>query len=182
MRDHLKKEGRSISGLFDCFASIYLKHFCHLREEIKQFTGLKIDKDCNYDVSEPYRIKLSGRDSDKLSNNLFYTEIDIVIQTPNYLIIGEAKGESSLSAKSDYVLVHQLIRQYVMTTILIELSASTQKYTKKEIVPFIVADNVAELNRKRQVKFMCKKGWLNEKNVLSWDCIDRIVKPGADYS
>ena len=40
--------------------------------------------------------------------------IDIVLETTDRLFIGEAKLESTLGSDSDHVLVHQLIRQYVM--------------------------------------------------------------------
>ena len=66
----------------------------------------------------------------KLYNNLRETEIDVVLETPKYLFIGEAKGETDLRGNGYRVLVHQLIRQYVMARILVDRLESG-----KEVVP-----------------------------------------------
>ena len=58
----------------------------------------------------------------RLVNNLKNTEVDIVLETHDRIFIGEAKCESDLGADSELVLVHQLIRQYVATRILIHLT------------------------------------------------------------
>ena len=178
VRDYLKKENENISKLYDYVKDIYLAHFCSLRQDIIDSPELNIGKSWNYNVDR-VPVRLSGKDSDKLSNNLFYTEIDIVLQSEKYLFIGEAKSESRLGAKSEYVLVHQLIREFVMAKVLVDLSKSN-----KCVVPFVVGDKdkLANIKNSKQVKFMINQGWLNKKNILSWDCIDRIAKPGADYS
>ena len=44
----------------------------------------------------------------KLVDNLRNTEFDIVLQTRDFLFIGEAKHESTFHASSSFVLVHQL--------------------------------------------------------------------------
>ena len=67
----------------------------------------------NYDVSTKDRMA-------NLGNNLVNTEIDIVLQSPNHLFIGEAKHEMTFGANGRLVLVHQLIRQYVMAKILMD--------------------------------------------------------------
>ena len=56
-------------------------------------------------------------------------------------------------------LVHQLIRQYVMATILVDILASDKK-----VVPFVVGGS----RRSLQVDFLVKQGWLNPNNVLEW--------------
>ena len=56
----------------------------------------------------------------KLRDNLINTEVDVVLESPDSLFIGEVKDVSDFGADSRYVLVHQLIRQYVTATILIE--------------------------------------------------------------
>lgn len=171
VRDYLKKKNKSISELYDLVGSARLKRFGCLRQDAIDF-GLNVGEDWNYDVCNRYPITLSGKDSDKLSNNLFYTEIDIVIQTPNCLLIGEAKGESTFDAKSKYVLVHQLIRQYVTATILVDLTS-----IKKNVVPFVVGESskLDSIRNNAQISFMIDQGWLKEKNILSWKCIDKLA-------
>lgn len=75
-----------------------------------------------------------------------------------------------------------------MATILVELVAEAQNCPKKTVVPFVVGNKVEELERKRQVRFMiCQSkrdrspgGWLSEKNILSWDCIEKLASSGAN--
>ena len=182
VRDYLQMKERSVGELFDLVADIYLANseFRNLREEIIEFSGLSAVNDCNYDACNKYRTRLSGQVSDKLSNNLFNTEIDIVLQTPKHLFIGEAKyEEDSFETKGEHVLVHQLIREYVVATILVDLIGCD-----KQIVPFVVgaSGNLEKMKKRRQVKFMECKGWLNEKNILSWDCIEKLASSGANNS
>ena len=80
------------------------------------------------------------------------------------------KDESDFDAKSPYVLVHQLIRQYVMTKILVERLGS-----KKKVVPFVVR-NEPEGREQAQVQFMVKQGWLPERNILTWDCVKDLTQ------
>ena len=101
-------------------------------------------------------------------NNLSNTEVDVVLETPNQLFIGEAKHEMSFGANGKLVLVHQLIRQYVMATILVEISNDRPR---KRVIPFVVGDRVERLNKTSQVRFMISQGWLGEKNVLAWEDI-----------
>ena len=162
MRDHFNMVGRKVRGdASDShdLAEFYDSLFPDLRQEIDTSNLFAQLKDGNYDVS--------GEDGvEKLRNNVCNTEIDIVIETPNTLFIGEAKGESRLGADGKLVLVHQLIRQYVTAKILIDFLGCD-----KEVIPFIVADDVAGVKRTHQVKFMIRQGWLKEDNILSWDDI-----------
>ena len=106
-------------------------------------------------------------------NNLRNTEIDIVLESPKHLFIGEAKYESTFGTKSDYVLVHQLIRQYVTARILLNLPQRDKTHSGKSIVPFLVvdADKIDSVKNMAQVKFMMNQKWLKEKNILTWDQI-----------
>ena len=75
------------------------------------------------------------------------------------------------------ILVHQLVRQYVMATILIEIS---QNLPKKRIIPFVVGDKRRSLKKTYQVTFMIGQGWLSEENVLEWGDIEATIpKPLA---
>ena len=105
----------------------------------ENFRNLKCD---NYAV-----VSLEG--AKKLLNNLYNTEIDIVIETPKRLFIGEAKHEADFGSDSRLVLVHQLIRQYVMAQALLETLGC-----KKQVIPFIVGPDAAKLKEKGQVRFM----------------------------
>ena len=77
--------------------------------------------------------------------------------------------------------MHQLVRQYVMATILTDTFAQANGFCPKKVIPFVVGDNLMRFD---QVKFMIdqrKQGrhpgeWLKEENVLSWNCIDKIAK------
>ena len=180
VRDYLKKECKSISELYDLLSGARLERFGPLRQDTIDFPGLRVDEEWNYDVFHRYPISLSGKESDKLSNNLFYTEIDIAIQTPNCLLIGEAKGESTFDAKSKYVLVHQLIRQYVTATILVDLTS-----INKRVVPFVVGETskLDSIRNNAQINFMHCQGWFNsETNVLSWEEIEELAKSARTAS
>ena len=83
-----------------------------------------------------------------------------------FQIIGEMKHESRLGGNGDLILVHQLIRQYVMARILVELTRSG-----KDVIPFVVADDPNQMKRTYQVEFMVEKGWMKERNVLKWQDI-----------
>lgn len=135
--------------------------FGNLREVVSGFRvarlrGFRKLKDHNYDTS----------DTEGLYRNLYNTEIDIVIESRHALFIGEAKGEMSLGADSRLVLVHQLIRQYVMANILVELTG-----TPKRVVPFVVGCN----ERQHQVQFMVGQGWMKKCHILQWDQIAQLV-------
>ena len=132
------------------------KLFGDLRERVVDFAGFQALKDHNYDTSE----------TEGLYRNLYNTEIDIVLESQHALFIGEAKGEMSLSADSQLVLVHQLIRQYVMANILADLIGS-----QKSVVPFVVGFN----ERQHQVQFMVGQGWMKERHILGWDQIGQLV-------
>ena len=177
MRDHLeqtkKAEGGSNEQHYPNFAKLYGKLFRDLREKIGEFRyegrKLNVTKPWNYDVSDDKRVT-------KLGNNLVGTEIDVVLETPDHLFIGEAKHATSLRGESSYVLVHQLIRQYVMAKILVQLRHEIDGLPSKKVVPFIVRDARDANDHRReqvQVEFMLNEGWLKQKNVLSWCAVKK---------
>lgn len=145
------------------FAYLYNRQFPKLREAVESFPDLSLPQEHNY--------RPADADREKLFNTLWHTEIDIVLETPDYLFIGEAKHESPFGNAGKLVLVHQLIRQYVTAKLLVEHLGQA-----KRIVPFIVADagKLASVNNTAQVKFMLAQGWLEGKNILSWDDIAAI--------
>ena len=110
-------------------AKLYTRLFPNLRGRIADYDGFAPLKPHNYDAAW---------NQGKLFNNIGNTEIDIVLQTPKHLFIGEAKYKSNLRGNSNLVLVHQLIRQYVMATILVEIVSSRGGCHKKAVVPFVV--------------------------------------------
>ena len=151
-------------------ADAYSRLFPDLLKDVQAFTGPKqfrqpiTDKN-NYDVS-------MAKGIDKLGKNLRNTEIDIVLQSPGRLFIGEAKGESSLGGNSDYVLVHQLIRQYVAAHVLLKILKMEQVV---EVIPFVVGNDRADLLKHSQVRFMTEqKKWMRKENVLEWDDIEAL--------
>ena len=176
MRDYLHKNGgvntnRVLAG---DLAVRYDRLFPGLRERIEENrekfpTWLPNPQCYNYDVSIPTH-------QSKLYNNLAGTEIDIVLETRNHLFIGEAKHQSNLGANGKYVLVHQLIRQYVMAEILVDRIAEFDGCTKKKVIPFFVGDrkNLPSINKHAQVEFMIDQCWLKKENILSWDCVRKL--------
>ena len=107
MRDYLDKCVETKESVVEDFAQRYRRLFPNLREKIEEFQsekGLKLQlpNQWNYDVPEDRMAQLG--------NNLVNTEIDVVLETPKCLFIGEAKAESTFGTDGSDVLVHQLIR------------------------------------------------------------------------
>ena len=172
MRDYVReRKKRNEEPLTaECCGHLYEKLFPDLRLSIQGYQkhnpcGLSLAEH-SYDVSTEKRKK-------KLYSNLYSTEIDIVLDTSSYLFIGEAKDESDIDAKLQYILVHQLIRQYVTARILVSLS---ENYSHKTVIPFIVGTKVEGLKNKHQVDFMAldAQGWLRKGNILCWKDIDKL--------
>ncbi len=152
-RDHIHRQGGSSAYKPADYAEIYGRLFPKLREQIEEFGEFQKLTSRNYTTGDPSR----------LATNLWHTEIDIVLESPGHLFIGEAKHEMSFHAHSGLVLTHQLIRQYVLASILLELCGA-----KKEIVPFVVGGDATAIKKRAQVRFMVKQGWLRDENVLEW--------------
>ena len=163
MRDYWygTKDKRSESNFQRMLVREYKEQFHDLRDNVEKFKGFHELKPHNYRVD-------SVTDKNKLKDNLVNTEIDIVIQTPECLYIGEAKLKSDFGSDGSHVLVHQLLRQYVMANILVELTDSGV-----EVVPFILYENENTL-RKDQVLFMLEQGYLLLENILSWEDLKKI--------
>ena len=169
---------------------VYQSLFGGLRGEIEAFIAearsesrrpLNDLKDWNYRVSDdifaPGRNGTKAPSSEALKSNLRSTEIDIVLETPSHLFIGEAKDVSRLDAKSSYILVHQLIRQCVLAKMLLTILGK-----HREIVQFVVGTKVENLKKNEQVRFVEKQGWLKENNILSWKCVKAITEPSPKTS
>lgn len=163
IRDYLHNADGEKEEHFSRFAESYSCLFPDLRERIKGFSQFRSLNDCNYDPSTRER-EIS------LGNNLANTEIDIVLESPECLFIGEAKGEMSFNTDGKRVLVHQLIRQYVMASLLIHRLGADRK-----VIPFVIGDRVERLKRTRQVGFMIEQGWLKDENVLSWNHLGKLT-------
>ena len=150
-RDLADRYGRLLSGL---------------RESIDNFGGFQLRGDS-------YRVPDCDKDRERLFNNLRGTEIDVVLETPDYLFVGEAKDESGLGADGNDILVHQLIRQHVVTKILADICNP-----KEEIVHFFIGDNkrLPSIRNTNQIKFMKKQDWLKKENILSWEDIARVAR------
>ena len=103
-------------------------------------------------------------------NNLHGTEMDIILETPEYLFVGEAKDESDLGANGDLVLVHQLIRQNVAAKVLLDFSGNAEK----KAALFAVVSNRGSFLNTHQVKFVKNQGWLCSENVLTWEEVKEL--------
>ena len=104
----------------------------------------------------------------KLLSNLLQTEIDIVAESKTRLYIGDAKIEMNLGPNRELIFVHQLLRQYVIAKILLEILGCC-----KRIVSFVVG----RFKRNLQVDFLIRnKGWLKESNILEWESIRNLRK------
>ena len=164
MRDYLHKNGGKNPSDDEDFAERYVRLFPDLRSRIEDFGGFRNLNDSNYDVFT--EVKKAN-----LRNNLVNTEIDIVLESPNSLFIGEAKHEMSFGADGTLVLVHQLIRQYVVARILVD-----RLECDKEVVPFVVGDDAKQLRKSHQVGFMTRQGWMTERNILEWRDVEDLAR------
>ena len=163
VRDYLRKQKREqgLNSETDCqdWAKLYVRRFSDLYERC--FGGLR--------GQEQYRPGREGWEK-KLYDNLRNTEIDVVLQTPNHLFIGEAKQEMAFSASTSLLLVHQLIRQYVTARLLVD-----RLECEIEVVPFLIVCDREKSKRYEQVKFMRNQCWLREENILEWKDVERLA-------
>ena len=161
MRDHLHPTGRPDDDDND-FARRYSMLFHDLREKVRAFRSGTLQfttKAHNYNASNVRT----------LGNNIYHTEIDIVLESADYLFVGEAKHESDLGTDGSANLVHQIIRQYVMVRILIERLG-----IQKTVIPFVVWDRTPVQRLPVQVNFMIDQGWMRSENVLEWCGIEAL--------
>ena len=158
-RDWLAQDERRATKLAEKTSAAYASRFHDLRDKINEFPGFNPLQLHNYDAE--------GQNAKKLADHFKNTEFDIVLETSQHLFIGEAKDESSFGTDGKLVLVHQLIRQYVIARILVDLVSKG----RKSIVPFVVAPEgkkLASLRNTAQIKFMIDQKYLKESNILSW--------------
>lgn len=146
------------------FARTYQRLFPTLRNDIYE-SNLTLPNEWNYQAFDKNSVE-------KLFHNIHGTEFDIVLDTPNYLFIGEAKDESGLGTNGDLVLVHQLIRQYVTAKVLLHFTGNLDKKVRL----FSVVKKRDGFLRTYQARFALNKGWLCRANVLSWDDIYTLTK------
>ena len=141
------------------------QQFQDLRQRIGRYGHFRPlrDGEGNYAIS-------SEEHRTKLVTNMLNTEIDIVLESPTRLYIGEAKSESSFHASGRLVLVHQLIRQYVMAKVLVDVTGSG-----REVVPFVVLDGTRG-RLSHQVRFMVAQGWMRSENCLIWDTLQELAR------
>ena len=162
MRDFFSMEPREYSA-----TSLVLKY-----EDLFPLLHTRVEAFVERDVFSPlkehnYKPRL---DTDTFKSNLINTEIDIAIETPGYLFIGEAKHLSTLGANGRHVLVHQLIRQFVMARMLVRVMGSSHT-----VVPFVVAGSRSDVENSGQVQFMLAQEWMREENVLTWREIEEMA-------
>ena len=69
----------------------YNRMFPNLRRDVEKFGKLQLPNPKNYDAS-------TDNWMDELVDNLVNTEIDVVLDTPRHLLVGEAKHEARFGA------------------------------------------------------------------------------------
>ncbi|MBI4197980.1 MAG: hypothetical protein HY533_02585 [Chloroflexi bacterium] len=145
---------------------LYAAHFSDLRECIGSF---RVDSRPGFLPLDEgsYGVPASREGQVKFYYEMQNTEIDVVLSAPGYLLIGEMKSESSFGASRKNILVHQLIREYVMAKIAVLLRPA---YESVAIVSFVIGEKEKKryLHSNKQVRFLVAQGWLTEDNILSW--------------
>ena len=136
--------------------------FRTLRQKVEAFDGFRCLRPHNYDLSHD--------EDGRLVNNLLNTEIDIVLESPGRLYIGEAKYKSGFHADGKLVLVHQLVRQYVMAKVLVDVLSVC-----REVLPFVVTEGGDSAERSQQVRFMIEHGWLDPSHILTWNEVEGLA-------
>ena len=175
-----KAMSRIVDGAKSKIRIIYEQEFSDLQGKIFNFKGFArsinstenqkgtLKKESNYTVDNNFM---------GLFNNLYKTELDILIADTESVYVGEAKQESTFDASGDNNLVHQLVRQYVTVEIWLEY-----REIKKSIIPFIVGDitKLGSIKHNNQVEFMMTHKLLHETHVLSWEDIKDLRKSLQD--
>lgn len=152
----------------ECLASRfwerYKRCFKNLGCQVSKHKGFWPLVTPNYSISEDFRDEKNRDIKELLYNNLRNTEMDIVFETDDHLLIGEAKYESAFGTNGKLVLVHQLIRQFVTASLLIKV----QEEREKVVVPFLIVDDEKWAKDTDQVDFMLCQKWLFEDNIRTW--------------
>ena len=125
--------------------------------------------------SKSYNLKENSR---QLCTNVYNTELDVLIADDYNVYVGEAKGEMRSNASAtERMLVHQLVRGYVVVKTWIEYRGLKRPDgNAMSVVPFIVAkdEDFASLMGNNQVQFMIKRRWLKAEHVLDWGKIKEL--------
>ena len=177
-RDHWNQRSSSSGkeAMINETAATYNRLFPHLRNEIIEYNvqaphnkQLRLNE-TNYIWSE------SNTDSKKsLFENLANTEIDVVIESPGFLLIGEVKDEQTFGAASKHILTHQLMRQYVMASILLDMRGKREDY---KLIPFVIGNNAKAT---AQVACMRHLGYLSEANIITWKELKGFIRQWTQY-
>ena len=171
MRDYAFKK-RNDPAVDDSIVGFYERCFKCLRHDVEDFRCKAGKKPRFRELKKHnYTVPVCPARRKTLVNNVKSTEVDIVLETPGCIFIGEAKDESPFGTDSRYVLVHQLVRQYVTASILVHLVGC-----KKRVVPFIVTEHLCNTRNTAQVSFMIEQKWLCERNVLTWNEVDNLTR------
>ena len=191
LKDREKEEVEQEKKRLNCIIrESYKNQFGRLHDQFVRYKSDKTSKfkdkkgvlpnpDINYNINYLDSVDVVIEKSRKkrgwgsLASNLMHTEIDIVIDTGdhnNALLIGEAKAESSLSVTGDHFLPHQLLRQYVATSILMSMIPCGRC-----VIPFIVCDKPKNIRNSEQVDFMVKMNWLRTNRIFSWEYLEDVL-------
>ena len=173
IRDYLRANKGEQRELMDRFSDLYAYEFKGLFDKFKLFCESSNDAPAKraLDFLSRQNYTVSNQASKEgLFNNLRNTEFDIIIESPNHLFIGEAKGEMGFGAQGGLVLVHQLVRQFVTARIFL-----AHLNNRKTVVPFIVRDRNDSKRREVQVRFMLHQCWLRNENILSWSRVEKFA-------
>ncbi len=179
-RDYCSKKGKAKPSPEEV-AVRYRESFSKLPEQICDYNDNASTNKAKLKQLKPGNYVCFHDSTQALYANVFNTEIDIVLSTPGYLLIGEAKHEETFGADSRLVLVHQLIRQYVMASILVDMIAQdNNSELKEEVIPFIICDDPIQTKKSAQIKFLHHQGWINMDNVFSWSEIHKMTKESRE--
>ncbi|MCY3602419.1 MAG: hypothetical protein OXH12_04990 [Chloroflexi bacterium] len=171
MRDYFHPRKAMPEADPETLAEFYFDLFPDLRTQIKDFKGSGESKDLAFQELQGQNYDVSSRDRRKrLAQNLLNTEVDIVLESPTHLFVGEAKHLSTFGASGRDILTHQLIRQHVMAKILLKLPGNKEK----AVVPFVVGDDRDYLQKTLQVQFVVDQGWMRKENILTWSDIEAL--------
>lgn len=151
-------------------AAVYNRLFPDLRNKIEAYNKrVSHNKQLRLNETNYVCLESDTRSKESLFANVFNTEIDVVLETPGFLLIGEVKDEQTFGAASKHTLVHQLIRQYVMTSIVLEMKGERKDF---KLIPFIIGDNAKTT---AQVACMISLGYLSEANIITWRELKRFI-------
>lgn len=169
----LKKAHRQIKQNADSrIVEIYEQEFSDLQDRVFEFERF----DHKYlKLSKSYNLK---DNSLQLCTNVHNTELDVLIADDYNVYVGEAKSEMRPNASAtERMLVHQLVRGYVVVKTWIEYRGLKRPDgNAMSVVPFIVANkkDIQSLMGNNQVQFMIKRCWLRAEHVLDWDTIKEL--------